>query len=470
MKKFLRRLRPFLINDTYYTRTFLAHAAKMRGTSAGDRADGCTRRDLTRFVALLFLLGVLVLRRFMPSSDIDFDSIVAPSTDRRLRLMPDERARPAPRISAAGRAKGAAAATRATAASPPEPDPEPEPEPEPELAELPELPELALQSEPPPPLPQTEPPISPQSLPDWLSSLPPAVAGEWEVPAADGGVRRCRWPAALAADESAPLVVEAGGVLHARPLAPPALVAAAVAALRARCGAPLRAFATYSDDVYERARRRLVGEASASGEFDVVLELTPGDLDDAFRAANAATLAIERGGGLWLWKPWVASRALALLADGDFLVYFDAGCKLKHSLEPWFALAAANDPGWVVFEFDEGIPTWTKGDTYAALGLTTDAFVDKLQVLGGIWVMRKTPTTARLAAEWLRVSQLPGVITDDPSVTPNPGGFVDHRHDQSVFSLLVRMFDVQTVVKDESYPEDHAERLMWPVIAARSRD
>jgi hypothetical protein len=32
------------------------------------------------------------------------------------------------------------------------------------------------------------------------------------------------------------------------------------------------------------------------------------------------------------------------------------------------------------------------------------------------------------------------------------------------------MFDVQTVVKDESYPEDHAERLMWPVIAARSRD
>ena len=150
----------------------------MRGTSAGDRADGCTRRDLTRFVALLFLLGVLVLRRFMPSSDIDFDSIVAPSTDRRLRLMPDERARPAPRVRAAGRGKGAATATRATAASPPEPDPEPEPE----LAELPELPELALQSEPPPPLPQTEPPLSPQSLPDWLSSLPPAVAAHPQLP------------------------------------------------------------------------------------------------------------------------------------------------------------------------------------------------------------------------------------------------------------------------------------------------
>jgi hypothetical protein len=53
-----------------------------------------------------------------------------------------------------------------------------------------------------------------------------------------------------------------------------------------------------------------------------VLVFGPEDIDDDFRKANgmtsadnADTLSVERGVGLWLWKPYVIRKALMMLEE-----------------------------------------------------------------------------------------------------------------------------------------------------------
>lgn len=92
------------------------------------------------------------------------------------------------------------------------------------------------------------------------------------------------------------------------------------------------------------------------------------------------------------------------------------------------------------------------------------------QVLAGIWALRRSPRTAALLAQWFALAQDAQLITDAPSIAPNPPGFSDHRHDQAIFSLLVRLHNVTTIQTDPTFPVDHARAIGSPVAAARSRD
>jgi len=62
-----------------------------------------------------------------------------------------------------------------------------------------------------------------------------------------------------------------------------------------------------------------------------------------------------------------------------------------------------------------------------------------------------------LVEEWLRVSLLydSHFLRDTPSYKPNYPGFVEHRHDQSILSLLVRKYK-HYVLEDQilRYDED----------------
>jgi hypothetical protein len=261
-----------------------------------------------------------------------------------------------------------------------------------------------------------------------------------------------------------------GAALVIRSGAAPSSLDSLVRGVAKRCGrSPLRAFVTYSDAAFEVARRRLVREAAASGDFDLVIEFTPQDIDEAFRRKNNKILRQPRGGGYWLWKPWAAARVAGLLRNGDFLVYLDAGCFILRSLEPWFQLAAVHDPGWVALEINEATNSWTKGDLFAAMDLDPANFTETKMLLAGVWVMRVSPATMFVVNEWLRLAQDERLLTDKPSVHPNPPGFREHRHDQAILSLLLRTRDFVTVLAGNTFPHDYALQSGALVSTARSR-
>ena len=86
----------------------------------------------------------------------------------------------------------------------------------------------------------------------------------------------------------------------------------------------------------EFARGRRINSATgyAMGGFDKVIEYSPEGLDEEFRQKNESILKYKRGGGYWLWKPYIIKSALARAGEGDFLFHSDAGSLFTGPVEP----------------------------------------------------------------------------------------------------------------------------------------
>jgi len=208
-------------------------------------------------------------------------------------------------------------------------------------------------------------------------------------------------------------------------------------------------FVTYGSGKYASSMERLVQEAKDTGEFDVVHGFTRKDIDQDFARANAETLSQERGGGFWLWKPYFVRRVMREeMQAGDVLFYADAGCEFKGRPRPYIELARRY--GFLGFRLSFVVKHWTKGDVFRALDMDMGTFGDERQMVGGIFAMMKTPRMTRFVDEWLHFARQPQLVDDSPSAAPNAPGFVEHRHDQAIFTLLVYKHGLALVLEDET--------------------
>jgi hypothetical protein len=206
---------------------------------------------------------------------------------------------------------------------------------------------------------------------------------------------------------------------------------------------------TYGSGKYAPSMARLVQEAKATGEFDVLHGFTREDIDQDFARANAGTLSQKRGDGFWLWKPYFVQRVMREeMQAGDVLFYADAGCEFKGSPRPYLDLARRY--GFLGFRLSFVVKHWTKGDVFRALDMDMGTFGDERQMVGGIFAMMKTPTMTRFVDEWLHFARQPQLVDDSPSAAPNAPGFVEHRHDQAIFTLLVYKHGLALVLEDET--------------------
>jgi hypothetical protein len=53
------------------------------------------------------------------------------------------------------------------------------------------------------------------------------------------------------------------------------------------------------------------------------------DLDDEFKLNFKDILREQRGGGYWIWKPYIIKKHLDKINDNDILIYMDAGCSIN---------------------------------------------------------------------------------------------------------------------------------------------
>lgn len=61
----------------------------------------------------------------------------------------------------------------------------------------------------------------------------------------------------------------------------------------------------------------------------------PKDLDTEFREKYKEILSQKRGGGYWIWKPYIIADYLKTMPDGDILFYADIGCTLNNHKEAY---------------------------------------------------------------------------------------------------------------------------------------
>jgi hypothetical protein len=216
------------------------------------------------------------------------------------------------------------------------------------------------------------------------------------------------------------------------------------------------------------------------GIFTHVLAYTENDLDAAFVERHGAFMTASRGYGYYIWKPQVILQAMARTPVGGFVVYADAGCSLHKKGVPrllQYVDAAANSTKGVMgFYLTHKDKEFTKMDTALAV-MNSDNNQDILKALddpqrvGGINVYHNTHEAAAFVQEWLNLCLKDNYryVSDAPSRALNLPSFREHRHDQSIFSMLTKKYaDGVTMISDETWHPDW-DSFDWPIHAERRR-
>ena len=171
---------------------------------------------------------------------------------------------------------------------------------------------------------------------------------------------------------------------------------------------------------------------------------TPDILDDSFKTKNKHILRYPRGSGFWLWKPYIINKTLSLVENGDIVFYIDSGNLIVNDPAPLYDICNQDEKGIVLFENRDGAPEgtiwknymWTKQDCFLSMNCNEDKYIYGDQVDGSYILLKKNDYTVDFFKEYLFWCEKDELITDMPSSAPNHPDFKDHRHDQSILSIL----------------------------------
>jgi hypothetical protein len=224
-------------------------------------------------------------------------------------------------------------------------------------------------------------------------------------------------------------------------------------------------FLTFADQRMHRALGRIHHQAVSMGVYDGIVIANENNLDLNFREKFAKYLKPEfRGFGYWSWKAQIILQTLDQMSEGDLLQYTDAGCHLnpngRKKLEEYFSKAQKSESGILAFQaippsFHNGkikLPDlreskWCKGDLCDALAVRSSSTVMDTQAIGaGVIFIKKCDESINVVRKWLAVYQNNiSLIDNSKSKSEDPPGFVEHRHDQSIFSILAKLNRVETI-------------------------
>jgi len=207
----------------------------------------------------------------------------------------------------------------------------------------------------------------------------------------------------------------------------------------------------YADRGFLGAQLENAKTGLAIGGFDQAISYRRRHLGYRFRWRHRRILRQERGAGYFLWKPYLILRTLKRrMNDGDILVYCDSDARFVNAIDPLLPLLFAQpEPRIVAFSLEDWRLNrfWTKRDCFYLLGLDASAYADAKQVAGSFFICHRSKAVIAFVEEWLAGAADARILTDAPNVCglPNYPGFREHRHDQSVLSLLVRKHALATI-------------------------
>lgn len=218
-------------------------------------------------------------------------------------------------------------------------------------------------------------------------------------------------------------------------------------------------FITYGDDNFKESLSRLKRQAKDLGIFEKVIAYTPNDLPLYIK--SSPLFAYKKGGGYWIWKPYIIYHTLQECKIGDVVYYADAGCSINHKSSEWQYLNNLMKKYSAIFfqyksDFDYGwgryctspennsvaIRHWTKPLTinFFKNYFNDEHFLDYGKIWGGFCVVKKENVINPIIDEWLKITLFYPNLLIDPfgeELQHLPVSFNLHRHDQSIITPLI---------------------------------
>ncbi len=204
---------------------------------------------------------------------------------------------------------------------------------------------------------------------------------------------------------------------------------------------------SFADGAYKDRRDGFISEAKRMEVFDTISVSSLTDLPAAFLDKHQNyMLSTPRGFGYWIWKPVVIRRALEHASADDVVIYLDVGFTLnpdgRRRMLEYFDIIRSAPDRMLSFQIPQIEKKWTKRSLLDRLDADNLSHVTLTgQLISGCIFLQRTPSNVDLIHQWadLAVEDNYKYSDDSPSISQNYEGFAEHRHDQSISSILRKM-------------------------------
>jgi hypothetical protein len=236
-------------------------------------------------------------------------------------------------------------------------------------------------------------------------------------------------------------------------------------------------FVSFADKRFLPSLNRIRSEAIKFNIFDQIYALDESSFSIEYHKKYKSRFRY-RGFGYWMWKSQVIKDVFESLDHNDILFYADSGCYLNFKglkrFQEYIQFVKQNEMGLLIFEQNLKEKNYTKSDVFSFFGiLGNKKFTHSNQIWAGSFMLRKTNIAIDFINQWHDVCHNHFyLINDKPSIVPNFNTFIEHRHDQSIFSVLSKLYKPIVLSNNENYPLDKDWITMesMPIWAKRSKE
>jgi hypothetical protein len=242
---------------------------------------------------------------------------------------------------------------------------------------------------------------------------------------------------------------------------------------------------SYASRHFINRENKIKEEALKSGYFDEFRCCTEKDIDESFIKNMGNVWNMSKGGGYWVWKPYIIYEKLKTMKDNDILVYIDSGCTINNGINArkrfneYIEMVNNHWTGFLRFQLGENCKEEWYNNKYFInyfenrYDVDTKEYLKDRQLLNTVLIIRKTSFVMKFFEEHLRILYDNPIIHTDVHTLPNE----KHRHDQSVGSLLYKYMNGDLIINDETWFSGtggngdfgKAKSLNYPIWATRLR-
>lgn len=232
---------------------------------------------------------------------------------------------------------------------------------------------------------------------------------------------------------------------------------------------------TFADGIHEKYKRaalKLCDMIVKSQIFSTMKVYTIEDLiqDTEFRQQHMEFIQQNpRGFGYWIWKPYIVWKRLQEVEEGDIVLYLDACTTFNVEGKARFfeyvnmLLQSPQKCFFMEMHKDLLIKHWTKMD--CANQLDGKMFLDTPVIISTFFMVCNTKTNKLLFEYLYKLCSEYPLVDDSPSILPNDPTFKEHRHDQSILSILMKKLcpsSVFVLPGEHYFVKGEPERLNYP--------
>jgi hypothetical protein len=222
-------------------------------------------------------------------------------------------------------------------------------------------------------------------------------------------------------------------------------------------------FLVYDDGSHNNHLCCLLDSVKKYGSQFEIIKFNKNQIDNDFMIKNETILSQNRGGGYWLWKPYIINKVLNKINDDDVIFYLDS----KYFFIEDFAnlyleylttndlLVWNNKPNEPIWD----MKNWCKMDVILKYHVYDKVFIENIKdCWAGAIVVKKTENTIRYMQEWLDMCCINEDITDSLSIVDNSDLFREHRHDQSLLNIVLQKYNIKTQFFEKKYLQNIRNR------------